>query len=240
MNLRHTLKILHRLGLAVITAVTIATSVPALSQTTPPIIISPEDRPPTGGFRQPLQCQIRLPDGTCRDRTPPPKRPERPDCTKVNCDTKPITPITPSVLFSVPGRIVTAPNYPAMAIFLVEDEYYVVDSVGCPDIGRLWAGIRTEAIGRDEYAKLLQSPKFVGGFACKVPPGFNQGYTSPEIPGGNMLILQHTDGRRYRHYANSSAFFTPLSIAPKAVSSSELAQILKDIPAGKTNFTTKN
>jgi hypothetical protein len=41
------------------------------------------------------------------------------------------------------------------------------------------------------------------------------------------------------HYVNSSAFFTPLSIAPKQLSSPELEQILKDIPAGKTNFTTK-
>lgn len=163
-----------------------------------------------------------------------------PDCTKVNCDTQPITPIRPSALFSVPNRIVTAPHYPAMAMFIVEDEFYIFDPIGCPSIGALWKGIRSEAISRDEYTKLLQSPKFVGGFTCNVPAGFNQGYTSPEIPGGNMLILQHRDGRRYRHYANSPAFFTPLSIAPKPVSSLELQQILKDIPAGKTNFTTKN
>jgi hypothetical protein len=174
---------------------------------------------------------------SCGDK---PLVPKLPDCTKENCDPKPVTPIRPSALFSVPDRIVTAPHYPAMATFIVEDELYIFDPIGCPSIGALWKGIRSEAISRDEYTKLLQSPKFVGGFTCNVPAGFNQGYTSPEIPGGNLLILQHRDGRRYRHYANSPAFFTPLSIAPKPVSSSELKQILKDIPAGKTNFTTKN
>jgi hypothetical protein len=162
-----------------------------------------------------------------------------PDCTKVNCDTKPTTPNKPSALFSVPNRIVTAPNFPAMAMFLVEDESYVFDPIGCPDIAALWKGIPSQAITSQEYGKLLQSPNFVGGFACNVPPGFNQGYTSAEIPGGNMLILQHRDGRRYRHYVNTGAFFTPLRIAPKQLSSPELEQILKDIPVGKTNFTTK-
>lgn len=158
--------------------------------------------------------------------------------SNINENTTPTTAPKLSVPFLVPNRIMTttAGNYPPMAMFEGKDESYVFDPA-CPGMNELWGTIRREAVSGEQYGKLLQSPNFVGGLACNVPPGFTQAYSSPDIPGGYMLVMQHRDGIRYRHFVNTPDFFRPLRITPQPLSSQELEKVLKEVPQAKTHFT---
>jgi hypothetical protein len=156
----------------------------------------------------------------------------------VNENTTPTPAPKLSVPFLVPNRILTttAGNYPPMAMFDGRDESYIFDPA-CPGMNALWGTIRREGVSSEQFGKVLTSPNFVGGLACNVPPGFNQGYSSPDIPGGHMLILRHRDGIRYRHFVNTPDFFGALQLTPKQLSPQELETILKEVPPAKTHFT---
>jgi hypothetical protein len=156
----------------------------------------------------------------------------------LTCSTKPTPAPKLSVPFLVPNRILTtkAGNYPPMAMFDGRDESYLFDPA-CPGMNALWGSIRREAVSSEQFGKVLTSPNFVGGLACNVPPGFNQGYSSPDIPGGHMLVLRHRDGIRYRHFVNTPDFFGALQLTPKQLSPQELETILKEVPPAKTHFT---
>ncbi len=154
-----------------------------------------------------------------------------------NCSVPTTAPVKPVVSFIVPNRILTVANNPPLAVFDTTNESYILGA-DCTLIDGLWSRISRQAVTIEAYRKLMPSTVASGLTCTFVPPGFYQGFSSPDLPGGHLLVIQHLDGISYRHYINDPAFFSAVGITPKQLSTAEVAATLKQFPAGKTNFTT--
>jgi hypothetical protein len=153
------------------------------------------------------------------------------------CGIPTTAPVKPVVSFVAPNRILTVANNPPLAVFDTTKESYVLGS-DCTLIDGLWSRIPRQPVTIEEYRKLMPSTVASGLTCTFVPPGFYQGFSSPDLPGGHLLVIQHLDGTHYRHYINDPAFFSAIGITPKQLSAAEVAATLKQFPAGRTNFTT--
>lgn len=152
----------------------------------------------------------------------------------------------PSLVALPPSRIISYPGNPEhLAVFNESSESF---PMGCPAVRRLWSGIETQQVTREEYYKMqtYQPTKFghtklAGALYCNSPDQI-QGYISPafgkKVPGtptyaGAVVV----NGKTFM--LNSPEFFGAMGIKPIVLDDKQVRDFLNNSTFGETVLTIK-